>query len=333
MYMLVYSAIANNPKLCPAVKFKVKDPAMIVVCPTKALQYDMEPKFSSNGLTTVVINPDVTELSQRTDRDGKKKLWQKAVTVNIIILAAEQLKTKEYEMVLEDPSFTSRVIAFGVDEVHLLNSWGAEFRPALRQIGTMRVRMPGSPILMGLTATLRCGSPSSAVCSLLHLREGAFHLIRLSNARHDICIIVRQMQSGVRSLRFPELDWVLQANRKIIIFCTTISFGFRIVSYLWHRASDFPDRLDRIRMYNSLYPASYNAQTLEFMHDDPRPRVTIATDTLAVGIDAPNTDDVILIGDVPVTTDDILQKAGRIRDGRGRDSRLIFIDLVRILSI
>ncbi|THH27839.1 hypothetical protein EUX98_g6349, partial [Antrodiella citrinella] len=67
----------------------------------------------------------------------------------------------------------------------------------------------------------------------------------------------------------------------------------------------------------------YNAHTLNFMHNDCRSRVTIAMDTLSVGIDAADTDDVILIGDTPSNTDDIVQKGGRIRDGRGRDSRLI----------
>lgn len=41
MFMLVYMAIARAPSLCPAAGFKVKDPVMFVVCPTKALEYDM----------------------------------------------------------------------------------------------------------------------------------------------------------------------------------------------------------------------------------------------------------------------------------------------------
>jgi ATP-dependent helicase YprA (DUF1998 family) len=41
-YMHVMLAILDNPELCPRAQFRVKkDPVMIVVCPTKALQEDM----------------------------------------------------------------------------------------------------------------------------------------------------------------------------------------------------------------------------------------------------------------------------------------------------
>jgi ATP-dependent helicase YprA (DUF1998 family) len=41
-YMHVMLAILDNPELCPTAQFPVKkDPVMIVVCPTKALQDDM----------------------------------------------------------------------------------------------------------------------------------------------------------------------------------------------------------------------------------------------------------------------------------------------------
>lgn len=40
MAIMVIIAINNNPALCPSVKFK-KDPAMVVLCPTNALEIDM----------------------------------------------------------------------------------------------------------------------------------------------------------------------------------------------------------------------------------------------------------------------------------------------------
>lgn len=266
----------------------------------------------------MVINSDTIEAGRHAS--VPINLWQTARNSNIIILAAEQLKTKSFGQLLQDAAFCPRIISLAVDEVHLLGSWGNELRPMFQQIGNIRLRMP--PLaLMGLTATLRTGAPTAAVCRILGLHN--FHLIRRSNMRHDIRIIMRRMQSGVRSLRFPELDWVLDSGRRIIIFCTTISFGFRVTAYLWYMSTSLPNKHERIRMYNSLNPPSYNARTLELMHNDPRSRVTVATDTLMVGIDAANTDDVILIGDVPRTPDDIVQKGGRIRDGKDRDSRLI----------
>lgn len=98
----------------------------------------------------------------------------------------------------------------------------------------------------------------------------------------------------------------------------------RVASYLCARSKGLEDLDERIRMYHALNWAAYNSDTLSFMHDDVRSRVTVATDALAVGIDVSGTDDVVLYDTVlPSNTDLILQKAGRIRDGRGRGSRVV----------
>ncbi|THH32762.1 hypothetical protein EUX98_g1462 [Antrodiella citrinella] len=72
IYMLLYSAIANDPALCPASQLKVKNPAMVFVCPIKALQYDMEPKFRTNGLATVVttLRPPNERIARARSRCG-----------------------------------------------------------------------------------------------------------------------------------------------------------------------------------------------------------------------------------------------------------------------
>ncbi|KAH9948899.1 P-loop containing nucleoside triphosphate hydrolase protein, partial [Amylocystis lapponica] len=318
MMMLVMCAIAREPSLCPRVKFK-KDPAMLVICPTKALQLDMEPKFSQVGLSTAVINEDTVHDARLAGRD----LWDTVRSrITMILLSLEQLQIRSFESLLHDKQFEARIAAFGVDEVHLLIGWGS-FRPVFKQIGHTRMRLPGQPVLVGLTASLQAGPPMKEVCQFLSLHSGRFHFIRRSNARYNIQIIFRQAQSGARATRFPELNWVLEGNRRIIVFCTTIAWGYRVATYLWHKAVDLPDRVQRVHMYTSINSPTYNADTLAYMHNDPRSRVTIATDTLAVGIDAAGTDDVVLFGDVPASSDMLIQKAGHIRDGTGKSSRAI----------
>ncbi|KAH9931748.1 P-loop containing nucleoside triphosphate hydrolase protein [Amylocystis lapponica] len=330
MYMVIARELACEPSLYPGpgtlpAAFK-KNAMMLVVCPTKSLEMDMQPKFQAVGLSTLAINADTMEKARHEGRN----LWEEACTPNIaaLLLAPEQLKSKGFERLLANKDSASRIIAMGVDEVHLLVSWGAQFRPVFRQIGNVRLRLPGLAVLIGLTATLRPGPHVQAACGFLGLRPGAFHYIRRSNARHDIRLIFRDMQSGQRAMQFPELDWVLRDDRRIIIFCSTIALGFRVASYLWDQAAQLPDCAQRIRMYNALNWPSYNSDTLTFMQSDSRSRVTIATDTLAVGIDAAQTDDVVIYGDTPPDTDMLLQKIGRIRDGSSRRSRA-FIYLPR----
>ncbi|KAH9940644.1 P-loop containing nucleoside triphosphate hydrolase protein [Amylocystis lapponica] len=125
MMMLVMCAISREPSLCPRAKFK-KDPAMLVICPTKALQLDMltslqEPKFSQVGLSTAVINEDTIHDARLAGQD----LWDTVRSgITMILLSPEQLQTRSFESLLHDKQFEVRIAVFGVDEVHLLIGWG-----------------------------------------------------------------------------------------------------------------------------------------------------------------------------------------------------------------
>ena len=277
-----------------------------------------KPKFTAVGLTALVINAETVE----TGRHAGQDLWKIARSdVAVILVAPEQLKTAGFESLIRDKTFAARLMAFSVDEAHLIYMWGTQFRPAFKQIGDVRMRLTGQPVLIALSATMRVGSPTRFVCGALGLRSGNFHLIRRSKARYDIQVLFREMESAVKGWGFPEPDWVLTEGRRFIIFCTTISYGLRITLYLWELAKDLPDRRRRVRMYNSLNSPQYNSDTLHYMHTDPRSRVTIASDALAQGIDVPNTDDVVVCGGKdPRVADMLRQQAGRIPDGRGRGS-------------
>lgn len=288
----------------------------------QSLTVIQEKKFKAAGIASLVINKDTT--STALTATPPLDIWDAAPTVEVLLLSPEQLASPSFAVLLKNKEYQARVVALGVDEAHLLNTWGQSFRRDFEQIGLMRARFEPRPLLIALTATLQCGPWLRSVCHFLGLHDNHYHLIRRSNMRYDIRFIFRTVRSGARSHEFPELDWVLEGDRRIIVFCPTISLGFRVATYL-HARSDGLDGLeDRIRMYNGLNWASYNAETLSFMREDNRSRVTVATDSLAVGIDVAGTDDIVLYDTVlPPNTDVILQKAGRIRDGRGRDSRVV----------
>jgi superfamily II DNA/RNA helicase len=121
------------------------------------------------------------------------------------------------------------------------------------------------------------------------------------------------MHSELKSFNFPELDWVLTEDQKIIIFCATIASGFRVACYIWCIAEklSFLNRGERIRMYNALNWASYNTETLAFLNNNPDAQITIATDSFSVGIDSP-AEKVVIFGR-PVPPEDYVPKFGRIR--------------------
>ncbi len=259
---------------------------------------------------------------------GSGEIWDRAPDVHVLLLGPEQLTSKGFENLLKGKTYPNEVVALGVDEVHLLNTWGQSFRKAFTHIGSVRMRFTHSPVLIALTATLRTGKPYDSVCHFLGLHAGHFCFIRRSNQRHDLRFLFRTVQSTPRAFRFPELAWVLTEGRRVIVFCRTIALTFRVAMYLRilaEGASTQEDIDERVRMYTALNWDTYNSVTLDLMHQDTRSSwVTVATDTLSVGIDVANTDDVILYDfQLPNDTDSILQKAGRIRDGRSKGSKVV----------
>jgi len=58
------------------------------------------------------------------------------------LVSPEELKSSEFGT-LDNETFSGRVYAMGVDEVHLLYFWGADFRPRFRQIGFVQARLSG----------------------------------------------------------------------------------------------------------------------------------------------------------------------------------------------
>ncbi|KAI0361859.1 P-loop containing nucleoside triphosphate hydrolase protein [Trametes cingulata] len=255
MYFIVIRAVMKKPELCvnPPPHFR-KDPVIVVVCPTLALEEDMDVKFISAGISALVINKNTTDALRRVEA---KDIWDRAPTTEALLLSPEQLSSPGFEHLLKVKGYQARVVALGVDEVHLLNTWGRTIRPDFEQIGPMRSRFEHRPLIIALTATLLAGEPTRSVCRFLGLHQGHYHLIRRSNMRYDIRFVFRTVQSGARAFAYPELDWVLTGNRRIIIFCPTIALGFRVATYLRARSEGLEDLDKRIRMYNSVNWASY----------------------------------------------------------------------------
>lgn len=276
--------------------------------------------FSRAGLTALVINSNTTGAA----RARGENLWVIARKgFSMILLSPEMLVGDGFESLLVSKDFTDRMYALRVDEVHLCCTcaWGGGFRPAFTEIGFIRARMPKKPVLILTTATLADGEPTLEIMRFFGLRPGYFHLIRRSNLRPDIRILFRTRTKGIQNPSHPDFKWVLHERRKKIIFCAAIRHGHSIVLYLRDLLSKIPGGPDPtrcIRPYNSADYADYNEETLRLFREDPLSFVIVATDTLMVGIDLPNVQDVI-IASTPATVDEMLQKFGRA----GRDRKVV----------
>lgn len=266
------------------------------------------------GLKVSVINADTADEAQRLRNED---LWVAArAEPTIIIAGPEQLTSDGFKLALRDEEFYNRICGVGFDEIHLLNVWGPYFRKAFEQMGFMKARLhQGHNPWICTSATVQDGEPFQNICHFLGLREGHFHVIRRSNLRPDVQILVRAMKSGINGDTFPELDWVVTSNRLTLVFTKSISLSSRVQGYLLRKAAQVNRKID-IRLYNSANFTSYNDKTREILLNTlPNPAIIppiiIGTDSLSVGIDMPAAQDVILMGQID-DTDDCFQKIGRV---------------------
>ncbi|KAF8239153.1 hypothetical protein L208DRAFT_1239175 [Tricholoma matsutake] len=113
MVLIVIITINNNLQLCPSVKFK-KDPAMIVLCPTNALEVEMRDKMITFGLTVIALNRDTIEEAQQLHQED---LWETAHTgIAVILTNMEQLSLRGFAKLTNDKSGRISVLimpAFG----------------------------------------------------------------------------------------------------------------------------------------------------------------------------------------------------------------------------
>jgi superfamily II DNA helicase RecQ len=237
----------------------------------------------------------------------------------MLCLSLEQLISKGFCDLLEHKPFWNQFCALRVDEIHLLYLWGTSFRLVFQQIEFIRLQCPPWIVTMGLSATVAKGRVMDYVCKFLGYRPGKFHIIRRSNARYDVQLIIRELQNGLGGWKFPQLNWIFEEDQKTLIFCPIIALEFRVKVYLWHEARSRglnPKKL--IRMYNSLNWPSYNTETLNLMHNDPYVKNLLSTDCLCVGFNCKHIRTVVIMGEEK-DINTYVQKAGR----PGRDCKVV----------
>ncbi|KAJ7593959.1 hypothetical protein C8J56DRAFT_884697 [Mycena floridula] len=308
----------SSTYLCSWKQFPA-NPVLIAVCPTNYIENQFEQTLRKFNLVGLVINAETYEAAL-TDKTNPINLWTRAehdLQVSMLIISPEQLASESFKQLLKNEGYWTRIIALGVDEVHLVIPWGAQFHQPFQQIAHARARLPDTAVVIALTATMRAGAPFRSVCKFLSIQENDFHLIRRSNLRPDIQMVYRELKSGLGGRHFPELDWILPSGRTVVLFCRTIRTS---TAYRYWR--DIDTATQRIRTYNSLNWTTFNDATRE-LAEKSECAVVVSTTTIAVGVDLASVQDVVIFGE-PADADELFQMLGRIHikyDGLPSDAR------------
>ncbi|KAJ7573395.1 P-loop containing nucleoside triphosphate hydrolase protein [Mycena floridula] len=279
--ILVLLEYNQNPDRYPVGLRTSRKPIGIVVCPTQGLETNIVFELTKLGLSAFSYSTD--NLAEcRRNKIPIASLIKECEKWQIICVSPERLGDAEWREIVDYQLFRDNVIFGIVDEVHLINEWGLDFRIAFSHIGIfLRGRFPSRAAIVGLTATLQPGPATTAVC------------------RNS----------------FPDLLPFLNSGRKTIIHVQSIDLLFRIYRYCF--SLDPTSSLKRVRMYHAVLPASDNVETIQLMNEDPDCQIIIGTIAIANGMNVKTLLDSISV-DIPKTLDCLWQEKGHV----GRDPKV-----------
>ncbi|KAJ7090180.1 P-loop containing nucleoside triphosphate hydrolase protein, partial [Mycena belliarum] len=162
----------------------------VVVAPTNFLQRDMVASMQKKNISCVAINSET--LTEAALVSPPRDLWAEAKTgVHwIIFIGPETMRKPAYKDFIRNGNVRARLAQFTVDELHVADEWGVEFRVEFQDIPTMRAWLPPHTTFVGLSATIEPGRQFGSCLKLMAFQPG-FHLEKQDCERRDITMIVR----------------------------------------------------------------------------------------------------------------------------------------------
>ncbi|KAJ7020891.1 P-loop containing nucleoside triphosphate hydrolase protein [Mycena alexandri] len=315
--IIVLREMARNPDSYPNLPIRAL-PIGLVITPTKGLAANIVYELKKLSVPAFAYCHETVTEARKAGRNLVAEI-QECKTWNIICVDPEHLRDKAWRQITDFDTFRTNITFGCVDEAHLIDEWGAAFRPPFRHIGQFfRGRLPSSASVLALTATSIPGQPTNSICKSLGMSGDDFYLLRCSNERPNTQFIMEPLDHGLGGKEFPSLLRYLNSGRKAVVHVRRIDEVFRVFMYLFNSLPEGMDRLRRIKMYHSLRSFEANEEILRLLDEDPRCQVVIATIAIANGINIRSLLDSITLG-FPESVNQAWQEKGRV----GRDPNTI----------
>ena len=240
----------------------------------------------------------------------------------LVVVSPEMLTTPGFNKVLTDSSFQQHLALVFIDECHLVDEQGTDFRQSYKSIGLLRSRIPTRIPWIAVSATLPPGPRFDAVRDSLGFHPDHYTYCTLQVDNPHICYIPRILQHPISGSSFLDLAWLIPTTvtsahdiTKTLIFCETIELGSRVYDFL---CSLLPQQLCKdnkvILQYHSLLSQSGRTTVMENFRLGTT-RIVIGTDCFTWGVDVPDIRNVVVFG-LPSSFSKLVQQIGRAgRDG------------------
>ncbi len=272
----------------------------IVVSPLISLMKDQVDALRANGVAAAGLNSSLSaEDASQVMRDLR------AGALDLLYVAPERLMLDGFLELLR----TLPLSLFAIDEAHCVSQWGHDFRPEYVQLGELRERFPGVP-LIALTATADDQT-----------REDVRERLDLTGApvfsagfdRPNIRYTVAEKRSGPAQL---ERFVAQRPEESGIVYCLSRKRVEQVAARL--RGAGVT-----AAAYHAGLPAAERTRVQDgFLRDDIH--VVVATVAFGMGIDKPDVRFVVHY-DVPKNIEGYYQETGRAgRDGLPAEALCLF---------
>ncbi|HKJ77460.1 MAG TPA: DNA helicase RecQ, partial [Gammaproteobacteria bacterium] len=272
----------------------------IVVSPLISLMKDQVDALRANGVAAACYNSSL-------DAEEARSVLARfhAGELDLLYVAPERLMAPDFQERLDQVP----VALFAIDEAHCVSQWGHDFRPEYVQLGQLRGRFPGVP-LVALTAT---ADPQTRldIRGRLGLADAPEHITGFD--RPNIRYRVTEKRKPLR-----QLGEFVQARpgEAGIVYCLSRKRVEQVAEHLKGAGI-------AAAPYHAGLPGAERQRVQEaFLHD--KLQVVVATVAFGMGIDKPNVRFVVHY-DLPKNIEGYYQETGRAgRDGLPAEALLLF---------